>query len=351
MIHTYNRNTIVLFITLVVLGYFGYKSLKEGFYLSFFPYCSNHPRTTIVDDHSIKPTNLEWTMDKEIIFKFPKDTSREQMITYIGNFFNSKINGVYKNTLFIKFERKGENSSDFYPIDFNYKNKKKISDADYSMVNLIIGYNDTNKYKFSHYGIAERTKYITTPQVNRITKYPLEFLENSSVKIDIKKEITPIPVLYFMHYYFDDFYCRGKMEKTLNVSGANLKDNISKHVVEVGNIEDCLWGRDNSKVQNCRIQTDPELIPDDISVEPDNVISNYQTPSLKLNRCNVKNVYFKKWDARGVPIENLENNLKMKEFLPHPALFQNKLDGLYDDVFDMSRIIPSFPTGRTRVGR
>lgn len=348
MVYSYNKNNIILFTIFIVLGYFGYKSLKEGFYLSFFPYCSNHHRTTLLDDHSIKATSLEWTKDREIIFKFPKDTSREQMITYIGKFFNSKINGVYKNTLFIKFERKGVETSDFFPIDFS---KRKINDTDYSMVNLVIGYNDTNKYKFSHYGTAQRTKYITTPQVDRITKYPLEFLENWSVKIDIKKEITPIPILYFMHYYFDDFYCSGKMENPLNIEGANLKENITKHVVNVGNLEDCLWGRDSSKVQNCKIFSDHELIPDNISVEPDNVISNYQTPNSKLNRCNVKNVYFKKWDARGVPIENLENNIKMKEFLPHPALFQNKLDGLYDDVFDMSRIIPSFPTGRTRVGR
>jgi hypothetical protein len=346
MIDIYRNSIFLVFIIFLLVLAIYKKSKKEGFYLSFFPVCKNEQRGSVMDTKNPQANTVEFK-DSVINFKFPKETSREQMISYIGNFFKSKINGVYKNTLLIKFERKGIEDSEFYPI-----NKINISDKDFHQVNLVIGYNDLNVSKYSNYGIAQRTKYITTPQVNRFIKYPLEFNENS-VRIMIYKSTTPIPILYFMHYYFDDFYCKGKMEsKNFNVSGTALNNSsVSRYVVEVGNLQDCKWGSDNSKVQNCKLFEDKELIPDDISVEPDNIISGYQTPSKKLNRCNVKQVYFKKWDARGVPIENLEEDVKMKEFIPHPALFQNKLDGLYDDIFDMSRIIPSFPTGRMSVGR
>ena len=90
-----------------------------------------------------------------------------------------------------------------------------------------------------------------------------------------------------------------------------------------------------------------------IAVEPDSDshVRNYVTPGEDINKCEVKADYIKVWDARGVPIEKQQKDIKLDQYIPHPSMFENNLTGLYDDVFGMSRIIPSFPTGRGTGGR
>ena len=354
--YNFNKSTLIIIGIFIVLIILLYKlKNKEGFYLSFFPPCSKDPRTTIMDDKDAKASNIIYG-NKQITFRFPKGTPREAMVVYVSNFFKSKIGGIYNNVIDIHIERKGPGNGDFEPQTSLTDLTNKITDEDYDKVFLIIGHIEKDKYKNSDFGTANRTKYITTPQTNRYERIPLEF-SNSNVTIRLDKKETPRPIMYFMHYWFDTFYCQGKYEKPLNVVGFNQKDiaaeNIHKYVVPVGDLQDCKWGSDNSKVQTCKIYNDKELEPDTISVEPDSDTRNrgYKTPSKKLNKCAVEDIYFKKWDGRGVPIDHVKQNIDMKELIYHPALVQNKLDGLYDDVFEMSRIIPSFPTGRASVGR
>jgi hypothetical protein len=365
MANTYirNRNTLILLAVFLALTLLVNKlSKKESFYLSFFPpnprrSCDTDEcrRTTIVDDRDVKSNGAIYG-DKQITFNFPADTPREAMITYVGKFFRSKIGGTYENVIDVKVERKGPGNGDFYPESALTDLINKITDVDYDKVYLIVGHVEKDLYKTTNYGTAMRTKYITTPQNMKYEKIPLEF-NGSSITIRMDKKQTPMPVLYFMHYWFDTFYCQGKYEKGLNVLGFNQKDisneNIHKYVVEVGNMDDCKWGGDNSKIQSCKIYSDKELQPEPISVEPDSDVRNrgYKTPMKRFNNCEVENIYFKKWDARGVPIERTQTDIEMKEFIYHPGLVQNKLDGLYDDVFDMSRIIPSFPSGKASSGR
>ncbi len=351
-----NKNTLIVILIFLILTIILYKmTKKEGFYLSFFPPNPKEPRTTIVDNHDVQSNRVIYG-NKTITFKFPNDTPRESMVTYVGKFFQSKIGGIYNNVINIKVERKGLGNGDFSPQESLTDLDNQITDKDYDKVHLIVGHIEKDKYKYSDYGTANRMKYITTPQTMRYERIPLEFGINS-ITIRLDKKQIPMPVMYFMHYWFDTFYCQGKFEKELNVQGYNQKDdskeNIHKYVVNVGDMSDCKCGKDNSKIQTCKIYKDKELEPDVISVEPDSEIRSrgYKTPSQKLDKCATQEIYLKKWDARGVPIEKVSNDLEMKEYIYHPALVQNKLDGLYDDVFDMSRIIPSFPTGRMSSGR
>ncbi len=351
-----NKSTLIIIGIFVVLIIILYKlKNKESFYLSFFPPSSKEVRTTIVDDKNVTASNIIYG-DKQITFTFPKDTPREAMIVYVSNFFKSKIGGIYKNVIDIKVERKGPGNSDFLDQSSFTDLDNKITNEDYDKVFLVIGHVEKDKYKNSDFGTSNRMKYITTPQTMRYERIPLSFT-NTSVTILLNKKQIPMPVMYFMHYWFDTFYCQGKYERQLNVTGFNQKDiekeNIYKYVVPVGDLQDCKWGSDNSKVQTCKLYNEKEFEPDTISVEPDSDTRSrgYKTPSKKLDNCEVENIYFKKWDGRGVPIERVKEDLNMKEYIYHPALVQNKLDGLYDDVFDMSRIIPSFPTGRAVSGR
>jgi hypothetical protein len=366
MANTYikNKNTIILLAIVLVLVYLA-KMLtkKEGFYLSFFPPTPSRScdtdecrRTTIVDDRDVQAKGQMVYGNKQIAFNFPPDTPREAMVTYVGKFFRSKLGGTYQNVIDVKVERKGPGNGDFYPQSALTDLVNRITDVDYDKVFLIVGHVEKDSYKYTDYGTSNRMKYITAPQNMKYERIPLEFSGNSVV-IRLDKKDTPMPVMYFMHYWFDTFYCQGKYEKELNVVGVNQKDNASenihKYVVDVGNMDDCKWGSDNSKVQTCKIYDDKELQPDAIHVEPDSDARNrgYKTPMKTYNRCDAEGVYFKKWDARGVPIERTQRDIEMKEYIYHPGLVQNKLDGLYDDVFDMSRIIPSFPTGKASSGR
>lgn len=356
--NSYNvdKSTLIILGIFIVLTIVLYKfNSKEGFYLSYFPPNSKDARTTIMDNKDVKATSIIYK-NKKIIFRFPQETSRENMIVYIANFFKSKIGGIYENVINIFIERNGLGNGEFEPQSSRTDLENRITNKDYDKVFLIIGYVQKDNYKNSAYGTSNRTKYITTPQTNKYERIPIEFTNNlASILLDKKK--TPRPIMYFMHYWFDTFYCRGNYEKKLNIVGFNQKDvkneNIHKYIVEVGDVQDCKWGSDSSKVQTCKIGNDKELEPDTISVEPDSDARSrgYKTPFNNLDKCRVKEIYFKKWDGRGVPIDKIKQNVEMKEFIYHPGLVQNKLDGLYDDVFDMSRIIPSFPTGRAVSGR
>lgn len=353
-----NIHTITILIIILILTYISYSvSNREGFYFSYFPPNPKEKRSTLMDDNSSKSL-YRTEENKQITFNFPEKTSRESMIAYVANYFKSKIGGIYKNVIHIRIERMGKGSSEFNNQSAFTNLTNKITDADYDKVFLNIGYIRKDRYKYSDFGKAGRTKYITTPQTMIYEKIPLQFGRNS-VTIDLDKKTTPIPIMYFMHYWFDPFYCRGRSEKPLKVHGYNQKDNVKenihKYVVDVGDISDSLWGADSSKIQgsNLFITKDKNLEPDVMNVEPDSDSRNrcYKTPSKRLNKCNVMRDYIKKWDARGVPIEKVQEDIDMKDYMFHPAMVQNKLDGLYDDVFDMSRIIPSFPTGRASSGR
>lgn len=335
-----NRNTIVLIVILLVLVVILYKLTKrEGYvyYRNYFP-------PTPCDDKPNKCTKSTVSSGKlpdkaDVLFKFPPNTPREIMVRHVANMFNSKANLAFTNVIDVMVERNGKGSSQYFnPHSEQTMHNMNINDENFEQVYIVLSV------------VKTRPSNITTPQVNHGIKIPLEFTSNGVVaKID--KARSPKPIDYFLHYFFDPFYCEGRYEKKLNVTGVDASN--YDFVVSPKDIMDCRWENNDTKLESCNTYPQIVKVARQIAVEPDSDarVRNYVTPGQDINKCQVKEDYIKDWDARGVPIETEHHNIKLDQYINHPALFQNKLEGLYDDIFGLSRIIPSFPTGRASSGR
>jgi hypothetical protein len=91
-----------------------------------------------------------------------------------------------------------------------------------------------------------------------------------------------------------------------------------------------------------------------MAVEPDSNthVRGYKTPQhSKVNNCAVRDIHFRLWDGAGVFQKTGLGKFDEKQFISHPALFEEQKNGLYDDMFALSRRIPDFPSGHASVGR
>jgi hypothetical protein len=334
-----NRNTIILIGILLVLVYILYKlTKKEGYayYRNYFP-------PTPCDDNLKKCINSTVSSGKlpnkaDVLFKFPPNTSREIMVRHVANMFRTKADLAFTNVIDVMVERNGKGSSQYFNPHSEQSMRMNIDDENFEQVYIVLSV------------IKTRPSSITTPQVNHGIKIPLEFTSEGVVaKIDKAK--SPKPIDYFLHYFFDPFYCEGRYEKELNVTGIDASN--YNFVVSPKDIMDCRWENNDTKLESCKEYPKIVEVARQIAVEPDSDarVRKYVTPGQDINKCKVKEEYIKDWDARGVTVETEHHNIKLDQYINHPALFQNKLEGLYDDIFGMSRIIPSFPTGRSPSGR
>lgn len=333
-------NTIIIISVLILLILLCYLmgNYKETFNMNFFPTQKGTRRIPFLEENIKKANNILKT-DTQIVFEFDQDTSREQMVAFIGNFFKNKNDNVLN--IHVAYENNN------VACEKSFGNEKNL---DLNKVWLTFGEVNNEQY------IQNKATGITRPSLNQYYKIPLEFMDNQMVKIEIKAIQTPMPIKYFLHYYFDPFYKEGTHElDLLNVTGTETKLPMYQYLVEAGKFRDCFWGTDGkaSRAKMCPEYNEKELKAEPIAVEPDSNtrIRHYKTPAQLLSNCNIRDIYLKKWDGRGVPIETEQLDVLMKEYVPHPALFQNKLDGLYDDMFDVSRLIPSFPSGKASSGR
>ena len=332
-----HKNTIWLLLFTIMCVFILYKYTKKegfGFYQNYFP-----PNPCDVKKQKCIPSKATKELkSSNILFQFPKGTPREVMVRYVGNMFKEKASVAYTNILEVRIERVGAGESEYLDLHSEQSLHMDLTDKNYEKVYIILDI------------IKTRPSRISIPSINHTLKIPLEFTEKGVVaKID--KTTIAAPIYYFMHYFFDPFYCKGRYEKKLNVVGKD--DSNYDYVVKPDNLLDCQWENNNSKIKTCIKH--PEIVQWDrpLSIEPDSDshVRNYVTPSEEIDKCKVKEEYIKTWDARGVPIEKEHKNIKFDQYINHPALYQNNMNGLYDDVFGMSRIIPSFPTGRASGGR
>jgi hypothetical protein len=339
MVHKLNRNTIILIAILLVLVAILYKfTNKEGYvyYRNYFP-------PTPCDDKPEKCTKSTVTTGKlpnktDVLFEFPPNTPREIMVRHVAKMFSSKANAAFTNVIDVMVEREGKGRSQYYNLHSEQSIKMKLTDENFERVYIVLSV------------VKTRPSRITIPQVNHGIKIPLAFTSRGVVaKID--KAQSPKPIDYFLHYFFDPFYCQGRYEQQLDVKGIDAAN--YDFVVSPKDIMDCRWENEDTKLESCNTYPQIVKVARQIAVEPDSDdrVRNYVTPGQDLNKCQIKADYIKDWDARGVPIETQQHNIKLDQYINHPALFQNKLEGLYDDIFGMSRIIPSFPTGRSPSGR
>jgi hypothetical protein len=333
------RNTIILIGILFVLVVVLYKLTKrEGYayYRNYFP-------PTPCDDLPGKCTNSTVSSRKlpdkaDVLFEFPPNTPREVMVRHVANMFNSKANLAFTNVIDVKVEREGKGRSQYLDLHSEQSISMKLTDENFERVYIILNV------------IKTRPSRIGVPQVNHGIKIPLEFTKRGVVaKVD--KAQSPKPIDYFLHYFFDPFYCEGRYEQKLDVTG--IEAGNYNFLVSPKDIMDCRWENNDTKLETCNTYPQIVKVARQIAVEPDSDsrVRNYVTPGEDLNKCQIKADYIKDWDARGVPIETEQHDIKLDQYINHPALFQNKLEGLYDDIFGMSRIIPSFPTGRSSSGR
>jgi len=318
-----------LWILLVVLiGVYILNSItqKEGFgyYQNFFPPnpCDKKKKKQLIPIASKQRSG--------VLFEFPKGTPKEIMVSQVGAMFKKKASFAFTNVIDVQVEHIGTGNSD-------YENPTFISES-YERVWIILDVVNT------------RPSRISIPSVSHRLKIPLKFTDKGIIAEIDRTDAAP-PIDNFLHYFFDHFYCKGRYETKLKAVGKD--DSNYDFVVPPDSPLDCLWENNNPNIKTCKKHPEIARFARPLSIEPDSDSHkrDYLTPAQDIDECKVKEDYFKLWDARGVPIENVQKNIKMDQYLPHPALYENKLNGLYDDVFGMSRFIPSFPTGRTTVGR
>ena len=336
----YHKNTICITVLILVCVVILYKytigsSIESfGYYQNFFPpnpcdiKCKVCPKSTV----SKLPNS------SNVLFQFPRGTPKEVMTRQVANMFKSKANAAFTNVIDVKIERNGSGSSQYLDLHSDGSMRLSMNDSNFENVYIILNV------------IKTRPSRIGVPQVNHGIRIPLEFTSKGVIaKID--KSNSPKKIDYFLHYFFDPFYCEGRYEKQLDIVG---KDSGNyDFAVKPDNLMDCRWENGDEKIQSCQSYPHIVDVARQIAVEPDSDsrVRKYVTPAADINTCGIKEDYIKVWDGSGVPIEKEQPNIKLDQYLNHPALYQNKLEGLYDDLFAMSRLIPSFPSGHASTGR
>jgi len=320
------KKTLGIALIVLIGVYLLYRNTKVegfGYYQNYFP-----PNPCAKKK---KPLTFTATKQKsDALFEFPKGTPREVMVQRVADLIKKKATFAFTNVIDVQVEHIGPGLSD-------YTNPPSTSESyEHAWITLDV--------------INTRPSRISIPSVNHRLKIPLRFTEKGIIAEINRTDVAP-PIDNFLHYFFDPFYCKGRYESKLTAVGKD--DSNYDFVVSPDSPLDCLWENNDPKIKTCKPHPEIAKFARALSIEPDSDAHerHYVTPAQDIDECKVEEDYFKKWDARGVPIEKYQKDIKMDQYIPHPALYQNKLNGLYDDVFGMSRIIPSFPTGRTTVGR
>ena len=315
------------------LGY--YTNIENfGYYQNFFP-----PNPCDVKTSSCPKSTVSKLPDSSsVLFQFPEGTPREIMTRQVANMFKSKANTAFTNVIDVKIEREGSGNSQYLDLHSEQSMRLSMTDANYERVYIILSV------------IKTRPSRIGVPQVNHGIRIPLEFTSKGVIaKID--KAESPKKIDYFLHYFFDPFYCEGRYERKLDVVGKDASN--YDFAIKPDNLMDCRWENGDTKIESCKRYPHIVDVARQIAVEPDSDsrVRNYVTPASDINTCRIKEDYIKVWDGSGVPIEKEQANINLDQYINHPALYQNKLDGLYDDLFAMSRYMPSFPSGHASTGR
>lgn len=366
-----NRNffyTILIFAISVVIAIMVVKMYEFPFNMNvreFFTFYQNYfsvgSGSEVEQRKNIpQPRDITRCTSKNILFTFPIEASKENMIAYIANIFKK-----YYNT---------QNIVDFrvlydtMPITPYVQNMNAgLDKKNYERVTLRI--TEVSKKSYS----------ISSPSFVETVAIPVEFFMNSEdgtnkalVQLEQLKQDNSIA--YFLHYYFDPFYAEGRFE-TKNEWEPNAYRQFDHHI-KVGDMSDCQWNNpnrpniplmaNNSIVPNgtprefmlenvnCPVYTEKELQPAPMAVEPDSNahVRGYKTPQhKKVNNCVVRDIHFRLWDGAGVFHKTGLGKFEEKQFISHPALFEEQPNGLYDDMFAMSRRIPDFPSGHAAAGR
>jgi hypothetical protein len=293
-----NTMTTPFFILLAVVG-LTWLALRrrqqqtEGFNYNFFP-----PPPYRCKEMDIKTTVLPDTAN--VLFSFPPDTPKDIMLDHVAHMFKNKANLAFTNIINVKVRARGG--------------------APFLYVQL--------------------TKPRHISQMSARLLVPL-FFTPQGVVAKVDKRSAPPEIDYFLHHFFDPFYCAGQAEQPSLLAHTTGTDAMFFQPYDLVVQTTKMTPADNAA---------PPPLP--LSIEPDTPAHTreYETPATISEGVNEKS-WEEKWDGRGVPIEKTQNNIIFKQFINHPALYQAATDGLYDDMFDLSRLIPSFPTGRSSGGR
>lgn len=265
---------------------------SEGFNYNFFP-----PPPYRCKEMDIKTAVLPDTAN--ILFSFPPDTPKDIMLDHVAHMFKDKANLAYTNIVSVKVRARGGEP-------FLYIQVTKPQHISQMSARLLV-------------------PLVFTPQ---------------GVVAKVDKRSAPPEIDYFLHHFFDPFYCAGQAEQPSLL--AHTKGTDAKYYQPYDLVVQ------TTKMTPADNATPPPL---PMSIEPDTPAHTreYETPAT-ISAGAGAGTWAEKWDGRGVPIEKTQNNIKFKQFINHPALYQAATDGLYDDMFDLSRLIPSFPTGRSSGG-
>ena len=287
---------VILMIVAVAVGVGAWlrSRAKEGFNYNFFP-----PPPYRCKEMDIKTTVLPDTAN--VLFSFPPDTPKDTMLDHVAHMFKDKANLAYTNVVNVKVRARGG-------VPYLY---------------------------------IQVTKPQHISQMSGRLLVPL-FFTPQGILAKVDKRSAPPEIDYFLHHFFDPFYCAGQAEQPsllAHTTGTDAKYYQPYDLVV-----------QTTKMTPADNATPPPL---PLSIEPDTPahMREYETPAtIGGGSSSSSGTWTEKWDGRGVPIEKTQNNISFKQFINHPALYQAATDGLYDDMFDLSRLIPSFPTGRASGG-
>jgi len=291
----------ILFLVLVlVLVFQRQKNHKEGFNYNFF---NPLPHTQRLPDTTIHTTMLPASAN--VLFDFPPNTPPHVMLKHVARMFKDKANLAHANVINVK-----------------------VKTTPHGQAYLVVQISKPERISQSS---GRLIVPLTITAQGVVAKVDMRF---ASPQID-----------YFLHHFFDPFYgSQGKHEDP-----SNLLQTTGKEALDYTPYDLVIYVA-NTNTNNTNTN-ELHHNPKPLAIEPDSTfhVRQYKTPATAIAATAVaKDI---KWDARGVQMGLTQPNVQFKQYLNHPALYQKNTDGLYDDLFDLSRLIPSFPTGRASGGR
>ena len=297
---------LILVVVAVLLLLQRQKNHKEGFNYNFF---NPLPHTQSLPDTTIHTTVLPASAN--VLFDFPPNTPPHVMLKHVARMFKDKANLAHANVINVK-----------------------VKTTPHGQAYLVVQISKPERISQSS---GRLIVPLTLTAQGVVAKVDMRF---ASPQID-----------YFLHHFFDPFYgSQGKHEDPSNMLQTTGKEALDYTpydlVIYVANTN-------NTNTNTNELHHNPKPL----AIEPDSTfhVRQYKTPATTIaennnnNNNNEHNVA--KWDARGVQMGLTQPNVQFKQYLNHPALYQKNTDGLYDDLFDLSRLIPSFPFGRASGGR
>ncbi len=293
----------LIFIFILILIYINNKNnRKEGFYYNFF---NPLPHTQTLPDTTIHTTVLPASAN--VLFDFPPKTLPHVMLKHVARMFKEKANFAHTNVIQVKVKTTPQGQA---------------------------------------YLVLQISKPGRISQSGGRLIVPLTLTAQGIVaKVDMRFASPQID--YFLHHFFDPFY--GSQGKHENPS--HLRQTTGKETLDYSPYDLVIYVANNNPNTNTN-SNELHHNPKPLAIEPDSTfhVRQYKTPATAFETATAtaKDV---EWDARGVQMGLTQPNVQFKQYLNHPALYQKSTDGLYDDLFDLSRLIPSFPTGRASGGR